>query len=89
MIGGEVNAWLTALGVPDPADRTVPRTLLARLIADTRLAQVRQRATSGIYAILPGLASGEERMFYEDQRELERRLGREGLRQAYSALEGE
>lgn len=86
MIGGEVNRWLTALGVPDPQDRAVPRTLLARLIAETRLAQVRERATSALYLLLPGLATGEEGMFWNDPRELERRLGAEGLREAYRRL---
>ncbi len=82
-LGGEVNRWLTALGVPDPEDRVFPRMLLMRLIAQTRLAQIAQRAQS---RLLPGLQGGEERMFWQDLPQLERLLNAEGLREAHRRL---
>jgi hypothetical protein len=82
-----IREFLVRTGVPDNAT-PIARSLLGNLIAQMRFAAVEEEAAGFWGRLLPGMLSGEERLYWEDIGELRHRLRLEGQREAYRRMGG-
>jgi len=82
-----IRQFLVRMGIPDNAT-PIARHLLGNLIAQMRFAAVEEEAAGFWGRLLPGMLSGEQRLYWEDIGELRHRLRLEGQREAYRRMGG-